>query len=572
VNVNARLVRLTTAGVNVDPALSPDGSLLAYASDRAESGNFDIWIQRIDGGEPMRLTSDASDEIEPWFSPDGESIVFSQREHGGVYVVSVHGGNPTLLMPATRARTPRLSPDGRWVAFWTGQTFKTTRTGVPGPRVPGTINALMLMPSAGGFARALAEDFVSARYPVWSPDSSSILFLGEHMDGEGSAALDWFVMPIAGGAAHPTGAVDALTRAGVEGIPVPAVWTTSGEVLFTAETDQAANVWRLAVSPATGRVGGPPEQLTLGTAVERSPAISKAGLLVFDSVVENVDVWRVPLDRATGIADGALERITDNASIDRLGNVSADGRTMVFISSRSQRDEVWLKDLRTRVERQLTSSGAIEARISPDGATVAVSSLSPAEIHLLPVAGGEPSRLCENCGEGAWSMDGTRFIFGRGTPRQRIVVDVRTKIETPLAGHPHWNLLQPRFSPGDEWVLFHTTNTPVVRQIYAVPVRSGSGVPIESWIPIVTDYGIYPSWAPDGSGVYYFSSRDGFYCAWLQPVDPRTKRPLGDPRPVRHFHEPRLRAAAGTNAMNDVQAGYLYVSLTETSGNIWMMK
>lgn len=574
VSVVARghLARLTTEGVNVDPALSPDGSLLAYASERAGSGNFDIWMRRIDGGEPMRLTSDAADEVEPAFSPDGESIVFSRREQGGIYVVSTHGGAAKLLMPATRARTPRFSPDGRWVAFWTGQTFKTSPTGLPGPRVPGIINSLMLMPSAGGLARAVAEDFVSARYPIWSPDSGSILFLGEHGEGEESATLDWFVMPIAGGTPRPTGAIDVLARSGVEGIPVPAAWTSGGDVLFTAQTDQAANVWQLAVSPATGRVGGSPKQLTLGTAVERSPSISKDGLLVFDSLVENVDVWRVPLDHVSGIADGALERITDNASTDRVENVSSDGRTMVFVSSRAQRDEVWLKDLHTGLERQLTSSGAVDARISPDGTMVAVSSLMLGEIDLYPVGGGEPSRLCENCGEGAWSMDGTRFIFGRGTPRRRIVIDVRTKVETALAAHPHWNLLQPRFSPGDDWVVFHTTNTPVVRQIYAVPATSGTSVPVESWIPIVTDYGIYPSWAPDGSGIYYFSSRDGFYCAWLQPVDPRTKRPLGEPRPVRHFHEPRLRVAVGTTAMNDVQGGYLYMSLTETTGNIWLMK
>jgi len=179
-------------------------------------------------------------------------------------VVSTHGGAAKLLMPATRARTPRFSPDGRWVAFWTGQTFKTSPTGLPGPRVPGIINSLMLMPSAGGLARAVAEDFVSARYPIWS--------------------LDWFVMPIAGGTPRPTGAIDVLARSGVEGIPVPAAWTSGGDVLFTAQTDQAANVWQLAVSPATGRVGGSPKQLTLGTAVERSPSISKDGLLVFTAL------------------------------------------------------------------------------------------------------------------------------------------------------------------------------------------------------------------------------------------------------------------------------------------------
>src|SRR5204863_211820 len=50
-----RLVRLTsTSGVNSDPALSRDGSLLAYASDRAGSGDFDIYVQPTAGGRPTK--------------------------------------------------------------------------------------------------------------------------------------------------------------------------------------------------------------------------------------------------------------------------------------------------------------------------------------------------------------------------------------------------------------------------------------------------------------------------------------------------------------------------------------
>ena len=38
------------------------------------------------------------------------------------------------------------------------------------------------------------------------------------------------------------------------------------------------------------------------------------------------------------------------------------------------------------------------------------------------------------------------------------------------------------------------------------------------------------------------------------------------------LHEPRLRAVTGAWATNDVRGGYLYVTLTETTGNIWMMQ
>jgi hypothetical protein len=120
-------------------------------------------------------------------------------------------------------------------------------------------------------------------------------------------------------------------------------------------------------------------------------------------------------------------------------------------------------------------------------------------------------------------------------------------------------------------VTFHTANSPNVRQIYSAPVAAGGPVPQDSWVPVVTDHGCHPSWSPDGALLYYFSFRDGAFCPWVQRVDPATNRPIGAPRAVLHFHHPRLRAASGAAAFDDVQAGYLYMTLTEATGNIWMI-
>jgi hypothetical protein len=72
--------------------------------------------------------------------------------------------------------------------------------------------------------------------------------------------------------------------------------------------------------------------------------------------------------------------------------------------------------------------------------------------------------------------------------------------------------------------------------------------------------------------VYYFSFRDGEFCPWVQRIDPVTKHPIGQPRAVLHLHRPRLRAASGAAATNDVQGGYLYLTATESTGNIWMLE
>ena len=87
--------------LNMEPAVSPDGEWVAYASDRAGEGNLDIWMQRLSGGEAVRLTRDVADEREPTFSADGSRLAFrSEREGGGIYVIPSHsGGEARLLVP-----------------------------------------------------------------------------------------------------------------------------------------------------------------------------------------------------------------------------------------------------------------------------------------------------------------------------------------------------------------------------------------------------------------------------------------------------------------------------------------
>lgn len=316
----APLVRLTsTSGLNIDPTLSPDGSLLAFASDRDGAGDLDIWVQPVGGGgeQPRRITSDPGDEREPSFSPAGASIVFSRGNAGGVHLVDTVGGKPRLLVAAPQARTPRFSPDGQWVTYWTG---------VPVPVAPGARAELFVVPAGGGSPRTLVSDFAHARYGTWSPDGNGVLFVGERAYDQSPSTLDWYVVDARGGEPIRTGALEVLRSAGIEGVPIPGAWTgEGGTVVFTTYGQGTSNVWKVAISTTTGRVTGEPAALTFGTAIERSPAVSAAGQVVFASVTENVDVWRLPLDAETGLAGGAIERVTDNAADDRLTNLSDDG-------------------------------------------------------------------------------------------------------------------------------------------------------------------------------------------------------------------------------------------------------
>lgn len=111
-----RIDTLTTGNFNEKtPSYSPDGRLIAFASNRSgdpdKNENTDIYVAEAKPGAAMkRLTSWAGSDTQPKWSPDGESIAYLQSSsnepltmYGMSYlaVISKDGGEPTLLSKQT---------------------------------------------------------------------------------------------------------------------------------------------------------------------------------------------------------------------------------------------------------------------------------------------------------------------------------------------------------------------------------------------------------------------------------------------------------------------------------------
>ncbi len=112
---------LVDGGSNIEPALSPDGTRIAFSSSRAgRDGNFDLFVMDADGGGIRRLTTEPGTDGEPAWTPDGGSIVFTSAREGTpqLYVISADSGDARALTSGPAAnRSPAVSADGRTVAF-----------------------------------------------------------------------------------------------------------------------------------------------------------------------------------------------------------------------------------------------------------------------------------------------------------------------------------------------------------------------------------------------------------------------------------------------------------------------
>lgn len=123
----AAVRQLTFTNNNFDPAVSPDGTKVAFASSR--NNNTDIYVINVDGTNPNRVTTNAAIDQRPSFSPDGTRLLFDSNRNSpnglrNLYVINVNGTNETRLTDYYEF-AGRFSPDGTQIAYM-GRTLPDT--------------------------------------------------------------------------------------------------------------------------------------------------------------------------------------------------------------------------------------------------------------------------------------------------------------------------------------------------------------------------------------------------------------------------------------------------------------
>lgn len=574
-SVGPAVLRLVTAdtGLNTSPALSHDGNLIAFASDRANEGSLDIWLQQVEGRDPIRVTSDPADETDPALSPDGSRIAFRSEKNGGaIYVIPALGGDPLLV--ARGGRAPRFSPDGSSIAYWAGREGST---------LPEAAH-IFIVDAGGGQPRRIDTGMSWARSPVWSPGGDAVAVVG--MADLSQESADWWLLPINGvKPGRRMGASQSVGQSRGRPLPSPLDWIGNGgsRILFALDAGDSTNLWELPID-SSSTAAGPRRRLTVGPGRQTRAAsvrTSVATRTVFLDETLNVDVWSLPINGDKATPTGEPRRATDRLSPDWSPSVSGDGQQLVYVSGRFGNWSIRSRHALENKERTHVTNAQriVSAMISGDARRILFSN-NQLDILSVPLSGGTAEKLCAACGTlTGVSADGSQFLYEPTSDEDLLLFDTASRKTFPLAPRPHSKALlsDGQLSGDGKWVAFTMTDSAAgTSQVFVIPVDKERPAPLAEWIPITesSELARDPAWSPSGNLIYFTSERDGFRCIWARRLHPLTRKPVGEAFPFHHLHSAAytLRNVAPQTQLVGLgaSASRLVFAVAGITGNIWL--
>jgi Tol biopolymer transport system component len=338
VAARAAFVPLTSqSGIEELPSISPDGKTFVYVG--FSSGNADLFLQRIDGRNAISLTKDsADDDVQPAFSPDGSQIAFrSEREGGGIFLMGATGESVRRLTDS--GFNPSWSPDGRYIVV--------ADEGIRSPLTRNIWSRLWAVDVATGTRRLITPG--DAVQPSWSPRGHRIAYWGRRV---GRHQRDIWTVPAAG-VKPGEGAVAVTDDASVDWNPV---WSPDGRFLyFSSDRNGTMNLWRVPIDETTGRVLGDLEPVLAPSRWTAHPSIAADGRrLIYASVDETSTIERVSFDPVgRRVTTEGVPILSGSLLVREVGS-SPDGKWVAF-SSRGTREDIFVSSSDGSSLRQLTN-------------------------------------------------------------------------------------------------------------------------------------------------------------------------------------------------------------------------
>ncbi|RAK52215.1 LpqB family beta-propeller domain-containing protein [Phenylobacterium deserti] len=521
-------------GTNIAVAPSPDGRTLAFDLLGV------IWTLPIDGGAARRVTDDLADAAQPDWTPDSRRLVF-QAYRDGVFQVCSVGADGSGFVQHTRGpfdcREPRVSPDGRRVAYASDQSGSY---------------AIHVLDLASGQSRLWARPDGQAAEPAWSPDGRRIAYAVDRTrievaDEAGAVSPGPKVTPSAdrfnpaelrspaftpdggdivywtlrNGRTELRGATGPVASGG-DIFPFRATWLAGGELIYAADgkilrrgrSGEARSIPFSAAVPVKTAdyrkplrdYDGAGRRPVVGIG---SPALSPDGRQVVFRALNGLYL----LD----IGDKARPLVNDGFwTCDPAW--SPDGRSLAYSTDRGGKLDIWVRDMASGAERQLTrhKDAAVSGAWSRDGRAIAFLDQN-GSLHVVEVASGQVRQVFGALwepGRPSWSADGKTIAMAAFKPyaaRYReglseiLTVDVASGQGTYEPVLPHRSLVTrgddgPAFSPDGARLAFVFASRLYVAPVDARGKLAGTPVALNNE---VTDA---PSWSGDGRQILYLSN------------------------------------------------------------------
>ncbi|MDE3135710.1 MAG: PD40 domain-containing protein [Acidobacteriota bacterium] len=421
------------AGVQADPALSPDGRSVAFVSER--DGHYNIYVGLLGGGNLVQITNDPNLKSRPSWSPDGTTLAYGRLDHSGIWDVweaPALGGTPRRVI--LNAKDPAWSPDGHSLAYENGANHAIWLSGISGEGAH----------QIAGTAGPLWHD----TDPRFSPDGRQLAFIDESTGPYGELE----VLDVASQKVRQLTHDDALALS-------PA-WSPDGRfVYFASSRGGTMNIWKIAAG------GGEPEQITSGQGDDAQLDVSSDGKrIVFSTWRTNVNIAQADLT-AKSEQQSARLLTTDPVRNQMAPAYSPDGKHITYFSNLkgAENESIWIANADGSNPVQLVRDSQVNVfpLWTPDSQHV-VYRAEPAggstadEYRIISASGGVPETMLKNATGDYFDIESDGRLLFTNFKDEVETFDPRDN-QTRILGQLHGNRLWAsslRLSPDGRFIAY----------------------------------------------------------------------------------------------------------------------